>query len=177
MPSRRLKEVIVYVLREPNQVLLGQGKRNKVKGKWGGYGGKVHDWEAPEAAAARELPEESTIVGMRFEKCGIVLKGTEPYPPTQIIELHFFLVREFSGLPKETEEMIPRWYSRDSLPFDRMWPGDAAIVPAMLSGEKVIESRLLNARGEILSRKIECVERLPLTIPFDISPEEPKPFI
>jgi len=51
--------------------------------------------------------------------------------------MHIFLVRDWKWEPKESEEMMPKWYAHDEIPFDSMWPDDKHWIPAVLAGKKV----------------------------------------
>lgn len=118
-----------------SQVLLGLKKRNFGVGIWNGFGGKVEQGETIEEGAIRELKEESSIVANKIEKIGI-LNFEFQNDPEILLEVHIFLVKDFSGEPEETEEMKPEWFDVNNLPFDQMWAGDKYWLPLVLNSRK-----------------------------------------
>ena len=46
-------------------------------------------------------------------------------------------MRIWSGAPAVSDEMEPRWFSPDALPFDRMWQADCQWLPLILKGKKI----------------------------------------
>jgi len=125
---------ICFCIRE-NQVLLGMKKKDAFGvGKWNGFGGKVDEGETPKQAAVRELKEESRLVADEdsLRKVAHIrfYFGTEPK-----FECHVYLIHDWRGEPRETNEMIPKWFPLDSLPYADMWAADAAWIPLILAGE------------------------------------------
>lgn len=37
----------------------------------------------------------------------------------EILEVHIFRAKEYVGEPTESEEMIPKWFHRDEIPFSK----------------------------------------------------------
>lgn len=122
------------VVHQPSRVLLGMKKRGFGVGRWNGFGGHVESGETIEQAAVRELREEVGLEAVAIRKTGIIEFEFEENPIT--LEVHIFEVTEFSGEPRETDEMAPRWFSRDVLPFEQMWPDDIHWMPLLLGGKK-----------------------------------------
>ncbi|MDO8599443.1 MAG: 8-oxo-dGTP diphosphatase, partial [bacterium] len=128
---------LVYLIRD-GQVCLGFKKRGFGAGWWNGFGGKVHDGEDIRAAAVRELleecgvravPEALTDVGrLRFEF---------RQEPGKVIDVRLFRVDRFDGEPVETEEMAPKWFAFDAVPYDTMWADDRIWMPKFFNGERV----------------------------------------
>ncbi|TDL21990.1 hypothetical protein BD410DRAFT_723768, partial [Rickenella mellea] len=129
------------------QVLLGCKKRGFAEGMYNGFGGKVEPGETPIVAAARELHEEACI-SANLKECGILLFVSENFEYSHYI--HIFRAEEYGGVPTETEEMRPEWYSippeyREGhsdasnaskatlppIPYEKMWPDDKFWVPLM----------------------------------------------
>ncbi|KAJ8036799.1 7,8-dihydro-8-oxoguanine triphosphatase [Holothuria leucospilota] len=54
----------------------------------------------------------------------------------QILEVHVFKTDQFEGEPTETEEMRPKWFSVNDIPFKEMWPDDILWFPHLLNGTK-----------------------------------------
>ena len=103
-------------------------KRGFGKGRYNGFGGKVHDGESVKEAAKRELVEE---VGIRCE--GLNLIGILDFSwknKQEILEVHIFKVTEFKGEPVESEEMKPEWFHIDEIPFQFNVGGRSPLVSA-----------------------------------------------
>ena len=52
-------------------------------------------------------------------------------------EMHIFLVKDWQGDPQGSEEMAPKWYLKNEIPFDAMWADDKHWLPAVLAGKKI----------------------------------------
>ncbi len=130
-----MKKVLTLCLvhQHPN-ILLGMKKRGFGVGRWNGFGGKVEEGETIEAAAKRELEEESGIVAIDMTEVGILDFAFENDPKE--LEVHIFEIKDFTGTPKETEEMEPKWFAVDEIPFDQMWSDDIYWMPLFLAGKK-----------------------------------------
>ena len=50
--------------------------------------------------------------------------------------VHVYRARNLDGQVTETEEAIPRWYSIESIPLDRMWPDDRYWLPLVLEDRR-----------------------------------------
>lgn len=48
-----------------------------------------------------------------------------------------FLTTKFTGEPSESDEMLPKWYSFDAIPFSQMWTDDHLWLPHVLGGKSV----------------------------------------
>jgi 8-oxo-dGTP pyrophosphatase MutT (NUDIX family) len=129
-----VKKVLTLVLvHQHPRILLGMKKRGFGAGKWNGFGGKVEKGETIEEAARRETREEARIELGKLEKRGVnefVFAGSP-----DILQVHVFCAGDFSGVPKETEEMRPQWFDADALPYENMWADDPLWMPLFLSGK------------------------------------------
>ncbi len=137
-----------------NKILLGMKKRGFGAGRWNGFGGKVKKGEKIEEAVKRELKEEIGILAKKIEKKG-VLSFIFDYNPKEILEVHVFKVLEFEGKPLESEEMRPRWFEKEKIPFDQMWPDDKYWLPIFLNGKKFEGNFHFAGNDKILDYKIE----------------------
>ncbi|XP_045135082.1 7,8-dihydro-8-oxoguanine triphosphatase-like isoform X2 [Portunus trituberculatus] len=75
-----------------------------------------------------------------------------------LMHVHVFLVKAFTGTPTESEEMRPRWFSMEELPFSDMWPDDPMWLPVVLRGGKVRAAFHFRGHNDILSQRIEEVD-------------------
>ena len=135
------------------QILLGMKKRGFGAGRWNGFGGKVKDGEGIEKAAQREMQEESGIVIGALEKVGIMDFEFEGNP--EILEVHIFCVKDFSGEMVESDEMKPEWFNINKIPFEFMWPADKLWLPMFLGGKKF--------KGYVLFKDMNIVLKIQIT--------------
>ena len=125
--------VMIY---NDSQTLLALKKRGFGTGRWNGYGGKVHEGETVEAAATRELHEESGIVPKQMLNRG-QLTFTFEADDVDDLEVHLFHAKEYDGEPVETEEMKPQWFAHSEIPYDEMWADDPHWIPQLLEGKNI----------------------------------------
>lgn len=143
------------IIQRRSRVLLGMKKRGFGAGRWNGFGGKVLPGETIEAAAKREIREEAGIDVKLAAKVGILEFEFKGKPG--VLEVHVFKAEDFSGEPRETEEMRPQWFAETEIPFDGMWPDDRHWIPLFLAdkkfagkfkfgpGDRIIEQHLAQA--------------------------------
>ena len=146
---------------QTEQILLARKKRGFGMGKWNGAGGKVEQTESIEAAMIRECQEELAIVPTQFEKVAVhdfVLQADTPAPWHQWT--HVFLVTAWEGEPTETEEMAPRWFPRNAIPYIDMWSDDHYWLPLTLAGKKLKTTFYFDSSEQVLSHTITEVETI-----------------
>jgi 8-oxo-dGTP diphosphatase len=118
------------------EVLLGFKKAGFGAGRWVGLGGHIEDGEAPAEAAAREVTEESGLtVSGRVHMAS--LNFVFPARPSWNQTADVFVTSDFDGEAAESDEVIPRWFGIDALPFDGMWDDARYWMPLVLAGERV----------------------------------------
>jgi 8-oxo-dGTP diphosphatase len=120
------------------RVLIGFKKIGFGKGKYTGVGGKVEPGETIEAAAIREMREETSIV---VEERHLLSRGHIdfyfPSKPEWNLTIHIFLARHWQGIPTESGEIRPQWFDVQHLPFENMWDDAAHWYGRVLRGEKI----------------------------------------
>lgn len=130
--SSDVKLLTLAIVRQGHRVLLGRKKRGFGEGYVNGFGGKVEPNETVEAAAIREVEEESGVIPAALTRRGVLtfVFNDQPKP----WEVHVFTSWGFTGEPRETEEMRPEWFdaSMEAIPFDRMWADDRFWWPLLL---------------------------------------------
>ena len=157
---------VCYVIMDI-EILLGLKLVRMGKRLFNGYGGRLEPNETIEKAAIRELVEESGIRALSIKKCGVAL--TNMPPSSDVIELHFFLVDEFIGEAKESDEMIPYWFLRPNIPcslrpeipYSKMWANDLYLLPLFLRGQKCVGRFILEDPRTIIRHQIQVVDVLP----------------
>ena len=151
------KRVLTLILiHQHPRILLGMKKRGFGAGRWNGFGGKLNNGENIEEAARRELLEEAGIKVGDIDKVGIIefeFKGN-----TEIQEVHIFKTKDFVGEPLETEEMLPKWFFVEDIPFSEMWPDDIHWFPLFLEGKKFKGRFLFGEKDIILENLLEEVD-------------------
>ena len=136
-----------FVCRE-DEILLCLKKRGFGSGRWNGFGGKLSPGESIEEAAVRETKEESGIIVRDLMPVGIHEFEFSSDLGT-ILEVHVFRCQDYSGEIIETEEMEPRWFRFQDIPYADMWPDDIHWLPLLLEGKK-FETRFLFGSGDTL---------------------------
>lgn len=125
----------ICLLKKEDEVCLALKKRGHGEGRWNGTGGKPKEGETLEQTAIRETEEE---IGVQITKLDKVAEIEFKDLPTN--SSHFataYIVTEWTGTPKETEEMRPKWFSLEDVPYDQMWSADKIWIPLVLEGRKI----------------------------------------
>jgi len=154
--SNGMKKLLTLcLLHQHPRILLGLKKRGFGAGRWNGFGGKLQPGETIEQAAKREFLEEADIKVGDIEKVGLIDFEFEGNP--EILEVHIFRAKDFTGEPKETEEMKPQWFHIDEIPLDKMWSDDKYWLPVFLAGKKFKGNFLFGKGDVVLSHQLEEV--------------------
>jgi 8-oxo-dGTP diphosphatase len=120
------------------EVLLGFKKAGFGAGRWVGLGGHIEDGEAAAEAAAREVAEESGLIVSASALTHVAsLRFIFPARPAWDQTADVFVTSDFAGQPAESDEVIPRWFASDALPFDGMWDDARYWMPLVLGGHRV----------------------------------------
>ncbi len=123
-PPREIT-VVAGILWKEGRVLAVKRPQGK---PWAGYwefpGGKVESGESLEQALERELHEELGIRPLNPEFWRHV---SHTYPDLQV-QLHFYHVRNFQGVPRSLEGHILEWIAPDLAPERAFLEADAGIV-------------------------------------------------
>jgi 8-oxo-dGTP diphosphatase len=122
----KVVSVVAGVVTHAGKILIGQRKRNDWHGgKWEFPGGKIEPGEAPEQALARELREELGIEAI----IGEVLQRYEfSYNNRPPVELVFYSVEQFSGVPVNYEFEQILWEEAHRLPEYDFLEGDIEFI-------------------------------------------------
>jgi 8-oxo-dGTP pyrophosphatase MutT (NUDIX family) len=146
-----------------DKILLGLKKRGFGAFKYNGFGGKLEPGETIVQAALREAKEESGLTPLVYEKVGII-----SFKDSYKLRVHLYVCTKWSGTLIETEEMKPKWFSFDKIPFNQMWSDDKCWMGFVLNKQKFIavyeyeKSDDLTGTGEnkIIAYKARVVETL-----------------
>ena len=154
-----MKQATLCLLIKNNKVLLAMKKRGFGVGRWNGTGGKVKEGEEIVGAAIRETKEEIGVDIINPEKVGL-FHFTFQNKPEWNQDVTLFLAKEWIGEPIESEEMDPKWFSFDKIPYENMWSDDMYWIPQVLQGKKLEADFLFGQGDKLLSHDIKIVESL-----------------
>jgi 8-oxo-dGTP diphosphatase len=120
------------------EVLLGLKKTGFGAGKWVGLGGHIEEGEKPEAAAVREVLEESGLVVSADSLQHMAsIEFLFPFRRSWDQTAQVYVTWAFEGEPAESDEVSPQWFAEDELPFGLMWDDAKYWLPAVLAGQHV----------------------------------------
>lgn len=147
------KHVVLFIV-DGSKILLAMKKRGFGKGKWNGAGGKVEPGETFTEAAIRECQEEICVTPMNPEPMADII--FEEYHDGQKYELDVraFISRKWKGVPGETEEMAPKWFNINNLPYKEMWDDDPYWLPQVLAGQKLKCKFTLDRQDKVIKKQI-----------------------
>jgi len=141
------------------ELLLAMKKRGFGVGKWNGVGGKMDSKKGDTdiiGAAIRETEEEIGVKIKEMEKVA-VLNFYFPYKKQWNQDVHVFLVKSWEGEPKESEEMLPKWFKIGEIPFNKMWDDDKFWLPEILERKK-LKAKFTFSEGEkVINQDIKIV--------------------
>jgi 8-oxo-dGTP diphosphatase len=90
-----MKRVVAAVIEKNGKLLVCQRTRHQTMPlKWEFPGGKIEEGEQPRDALRRELEEE---LGIQAQVGDEIARIQHAYPNGALVELRFFLVREYEG--------------------------------------------------------------------------------
>ncbi|KAF9431289.1 hypothetical protein BGZ76_000470 [Entomortierella beljakovae] len=163
LPIRKIFTLIFIHDQEHDQLLLGQKQRGPLLGQWNGFGGKVEKGlESTNDSAARELQEEAFVKAPLFpigfiqwvvSRSGDIDpedKTVYPYRDIMVVykshslelcssdsDLEIVNLKSQSSKRitefKASDEMAPRWWDVDALPWEFMRVNHKVWYPFMLA--------------------------------------------
>ncbi|BDI22453.1 8-oxo-dGTP diphosphatase [Herbiconiux sp. L3-i23] len=132
---------VTYLLRHGargTEVLLGEKLTGLGAGKIVGPGGKLEPGESAAQAAAREVEEEVGVLVRPDDLRRVARLAYEfPHRPAWSQRSTAFLAEVWTGEPRASSELAPRWYPIDALPLERMWDDARRWLPRVLTGERI----------------------------------------
>ena len=125
--------VAAVIERSDRRLLIGQRRRDDTSPlKWEFPGGKIEEGEQPRYALRRELEEELGILATVGDE---VKRIQHEYPNGGMVELRFFVVREYQ---REIENRIfrdIRWVEPKDLPTYDFLEADLTLVQDLTAGK------------------------------------------
>lgn len=134
------------------EILLAMKKRGFGEGLWNGAGGKQQHRESINQTAIRETQEEIGVTAVSFDK---VAELHFSYLEGEEMLVSAYLCFEWVGEPRESEEMKPRWFKIESIPYEKMWPDDKHWLPRVINGEKLKAKFSYDANNLIVDYALE----------------------
>ena len=153
----KLETTLLY-LRKDDEILLAKKKRGFAKDKYNGVGGKIEYGETPEEAMIRESQEEIAITPIDYEKVGTIEYDEYYKGKREGILVHVFISTKWNGEPKESEEMSPKWFNINNLPYEEMIGDDPYWLPIVLKGKKVNAFFKFDEDWKIVNYKVDIKE-------------------
>ena len=128
-----MKRVVAALIVKQGNVLVCQRTRHQTMPlKWEFPGGKIEEGEQPRSALRRELEEELGILAAVGDE---VRRIQHEYPNGGMVELRFFIVREYQ---REIENRIFRdiqWAEPKDLPAYDFLEADLTLVKELAAGK------------------------------------------
>ncbi|MCL4406094.1 MAG: 8-oxo-dGTP diphosphatase [Patescibacteria group bacterium] len=134
-----------------SNICLAMKKRGFGMNRWNGVGGKVIAEETIEEAAKREAREEIGVSVNDLQKIA-ELSFYFPHNPAWDQRVHVYFSETWEGEPAESEEMNPKWFSFDEIPFENMWPDDIFWLPEVIKG-KMLKAMFKFGENDIVEDK------------------------
>jgi 8-oxo-dGTP diphosphatase len=130
-----MKRVVAAVIERNGKVLVCQRTRHQTMPlKWEFPGGKIEEGEQPRDALRRELEEE---LGIDAKVGDEIARLQHSYPNGAMVELRFYIVREYRG---EIENRIFRdlqWSPPKDLSSYDFLEADASLVKDLVAGKLI----------------------------------------
>jgi 8-oxo-dGTP diphosphatase len=130
-----MKRVVAALIEQEGKLLVCQRTRHQTMPlKWEFPGGKIEEREQPRDALHRELEEELGILATIGDE---VARIRHEYPNGGMVELRFFVVREYQG---EIENRIFKdiqWAQPKDLPKYDFLEADLTLVRDLAAGKLI----------------------------------------
>ena len=149
-----MQQLTLLFLVRDDEVLLAMKKRGFGEGKWNGIGGKVDKNETITEALIRESQEEIGVTPLNYKEQARIIFDEYHNQARKQLEVHTFVCDKWQGVPSESEEMKPRWFNKNKLPFEKMWADDPYWLPLVLAGKQLKCKFKLSENGKIVSSEV-----------------------
>jgi len=133
-----MRKTNLGIVVKDGKILLCMKKRWFGVGLWNSAWWKLDECETMEECMIRELKEETNLDTKKewIEMVWILYFYFRDNPDWEQ-ECHIFMINDFSWIPEETEEMKPKWFSFEDIPYDKMWKDDPIWLPRVIAWEQI----------------------------------------
>ena len=158
-----MKQTTLCLLIKDDGILLAMKKRGFGAGRWNGTGGKFDPEKDKNIldTAIRETKEEIGVEVNNLEQAGLFhFKFADKEKQSWNQDVYLYIAKDWIGEPEESEEMLPKWFTFNEIPYESMWPDDTHWMPHVLDGKKLEADFLFGEGDKVLDYNIEIVEKL-----------------
>lgn len=157
-----LREATILLLLREDEVLLAMKKRGFGEGKWNGVGGKPNPGETIEETAVREAKEEIGITPKNIKRVAVISFHFPLVPEEKGWgqKVSVFTTTEWTGEPRETEEMKPQWFKIKDIPYKEMWWDDEIWMPKIFNGSLLKASFMFGENEKVDDYYVNEVQSL-----------------
>lgn len=156
----KIQQTTLLMILRGNQILLAEKKRGFGVGKINGVGGKVERGETIEQAMIRETQEEIGVTPINFTKMAIVTFDEWMNGERKLIVTNVYTATDYIGKIIETDEMKPKWFKLNEIPYNEMFEDDKIWLPEILKGNKLTAEFVYDKDFNMISYKMD-VENAP----------------
>jgi 8-oxo-dGTP pyrophosphatase MutT (NUDIX family) len=149
-----MRQATLLFLFRDQHILLAMKKRGFGVGRWNGVGGKPKDGELIAEAAIRECQEEIGVTPKEIHQAATLYFYFPEAKKDWNQQVTTFTCRSWQGEPSETEEMAPKWFAVNKIPFSKMWPDDKYWLPRVIKGEFITAEFYFDNNEKLLRYKI-----------------------
>jgi 8-oxo-dGTP diphosphatase len=130
-----MKRVVAALIVKEGKLLVCQRTRHQTMPlKWEFPGGKIEEREQPRDAMRRELEEELGILAIVGDE---VARIQHEYPNGGMVELRFFVVREYKGEMENRIFKDIQWANPKDLPKYDFLEADLTLVRDLAAGKLI----------------------------------------
>jgi len=130
-----MKRVVAAVIEQDGKLLVCQRTRHQTMPlKWEFPGGKIEEGEQPRDALRRELEEE---LGLHATVGEEIARVQHTYPNGAMVELRFFIVRQYQGNLENRIFHDLQWSTPGDLATYDFLEADASLVKDLVAGKLI----------------------------------------
>ena len=153
-------ETTLLVIVKDEKILLAQKKRGFGTGMFNGVGGKKQEGETIYEAMIRESFEEINVKPINAKLVGKLEFSLYLHEEETTEIMYIYLANDFEGELQESDEMRPKWFDLDKIPYESMFADDTIWLPKVLKGNLVSGRVVFDKDLNMTSQTIGVVDEL-----------------